>query len=53
MIKTLIIDDEPQILEITRLFLERSGHFLVSTAESAAEGTTMLRDKIYNKLKKA
>ncbi len=44
MIKILIIDDEPQVLEITRVFLERSGHFQVSTGSSAESGLLMLED---------
>ena len=44
MIQILAIDDEPQILEITKIFLERTGDFQVSTGESAAEGLLMLEE---------
>jgi CheY-like chemotaxis protein len=36
-IKVLYVDDEPNLLEIARLFLERTGDFQVSTATSAKD----------------
>jgi PAS domain S-box-containing protein len=36
-IKVLYVDDEPGLLEIARLFLERTGNFKVSTATAAQE----------------
>jgi PAS domain S-box-containing protein len=36
-IKVLYVDDEPALLEITRLFLEENGNFLVTTLTSAKE----------------
>lgn len=42
MIKILVIDDEPQILEITKVFLERTGYFQISKGNSAAEGLLTL-----------
>ncbi|MBN1431980.1 MAG: response regulator [Methanomicrobiaceae archaeon] len=44
MIKILIIDDEPQILEITKIFLERTGNFDVYTGDSATAGLMMLEN---------
>ncbi|WP_292369340.1 PAS domain S-box protein [Methanoregula sp. UBA64] len=35
-IRVLYVDDEPQLLEIGRLFLEKSGAFAVDTSDSAA-----------------
>jgi len=42
MINLLYVDDEPELLEIGRVFLERGGDFIVSTASSAAEGLDLL-----------
>jgi len=36
-IKVLYVDDEPGLLEIARLFLERTGNFRVSTATAAQD----------------
>lgn len=44
MINILIVDDDPAILEITKMFLERTGNFVVSTGESAAEGLVKLEE---------
>jgi PAS domain S-box len=35
MIRTLVVDDEPALLEISKIFLERSGEITVDTANSA------------------
>ena len=37
MISLLYVDDEPALLELGKLFLERSKNFTVDTAVSAAE----------------
>ncbi|ACL16839.1 PocR ligand-binding domain-containing protein [Methanosphaerula palustris] len=37
MITVLLIDDEPAILDVTRLFLERTGAFCVETTSSGSE----------------
>ncbi len=36
-IQVLYVDDEPQLLEIGKLYLEKKGPFVVDTAESAAK----------------
>ncbi|WP_211531378.1 GAF domain-containing protein [Methanocalculus chunghsingensis] len=40
----LYIDDEPALLEIGRLFLERSGDFIVTTVGSAEDAVRLLVD---------
>jgi signal transduction histidine kinase len=42
MISILHVDDERALLEITKLFLESSGDFIVHSAGSAQEGLAML-----------
>ena len=42
MINLLYVDDEPALLEVCRLFLEREGEFAVITAASAREGSDIL-----------
>jgi len=42
MISILYVDDEPTLLEITRVYLERTGEFSVATTTSAQEAITML-----------
>jgi PAS domain S-box-containing protein len=42
MITLLYVDDEPALLEVCRLFLEREGEFAVATAASASEGLDIL-----------
>lgn len=39
----LYVDDEPELLTLCRLFLEKDGNHHVETAKSAAEGLTKLR----------
>jgi PAS domain S-box-containing protein len=48
MITILLVDDQPDLLEITRLFLEKEGDLLVDTAISAEEALEMLRKKKYD-----
>lgn len=45
MIRVLMVDDDPNILELTRIFIERSGDILVDTTESAAEALEKLNDE--------
>lgn len=44
MIRVLMVDDDPTILEISTIFLERSGDIQVDGTESAAEALEMLED---------
>ncbi len=44
MISALYVDDDPDQLEIGKLFLEKSGSIRVDTASSAGEGLKKLRD---------
>lgn len=37
MISVLYVDDEPDLLKIGKLFLERSGDFTVTTVSGATE----------------
>ncbi|HOI59175.1 MAG TPA: response regulator, partial [Methanoculleus sp.] len=37
MISVIYVDDEPDLLELVRLFLERSGEFQVATSASARD----------------
>jgi len=48
VIRVLYADDEPSLLEITRLYLERTGEFSVDTVESASEGLTRLKTGQYD-----
>jgi len=43
MPSVLYVDDEPELLALCRLFLEKDGRYTVITAESAAEGIKKLR----------
>ncbi len=45
MIRVLMVDDDPSLLELTRIFLERSGDVKVDTVESAAEALEMLDEE--------
>jgi PAS domain S-box-containing protein len=47
MIKILIVDDDPQVLDITKIFLERSGYFIVETGDSATEGLLKLEENTF------
>jgi len=42
MITLLYVDDEPELLELGKVFLERGGEFFVFIASSAAEGLDLL-----------
>lgn len=48
MISVLFVDDEPALLEITRLFLERSGEISVDTCRSALEALEKLKSTTYD-----
>ena len=48
MIHVLYVDDEPALLELTKLFLEQSGEFSVDTVVSAREAVGILRDLHYD-----
>jgi PAS domain S-box-containing protein len=48
MISVLFVDDEPALLEITRLFLERSGEMTVETSRSALDALNKLKNKAYD-----
>lgn len=44
----LYVDDEPELLEIAKLFLESSGGFLIDTQLSAREGLDALQNQAYD-----
>jgi PAS domain S-box-containing protein len=44
MISLLYADDEPDLLDLCKLFLEREGEFSVTTVTSASEGLKILAD---------
>ncbi|ABS54977.1 multi-sensor signal transduction histidine kinase [Methanoregula boonei 6A8] len=48
MIRVLYVDDEPNLLDIGRLFLEATGEFSLDTAVSAQEGLAALEKKPYD-----
>ena len=48
MISVLFVDDEPALLEITRLFLERSGEMEIETCRSALEAIERLKFKSFD-----
>ncbi|MEI7648591.1 MAG: response regulator, partial [Methanomicrobiales archaeon] len=47
-IRILYVDDEPDLLDISKLFLEESGDFNVTTALSAQEGIRLLEQKKFD-----
>lgn len=47
-ISVLCVDDEPAILEISRLFLERSGDIKVQTARSAPEALNLVKNNKFD-----
>lgn len=47
-ISVLFIDDEPALLEITKLFLERSGELAVETCRSAIEALEILKSRSFD-----
>ncbi|MEN6609298.1 MAG: PAS domain S-box protein [Methanoregulaceae archaeon] len=48
MIHVLYIDDEPDLLELGRFFLEESGEFVIDTVPSAKQGIEEMKDKNYD-----
>jgi PAS domain S-box-containing protein len=48
MISILYVDDEPDLLELCRVFLEQTGEFRVDTVESAKEALAQLARKHYD-----
>jgi len=48
MLSVLIIDDEEEVLSVTRLFLERFGDMKVHTSRSAKESLTVLNDQTFD-----
>ena len=48
MIRVLMVDDDPAVLEITKVFLERSGDIEVEAVVSALEATERLQDGGYD-----
>jgi two-component system sensor histidine kinase KdpD len=48
MIRVLMVDDEPSILDVSKLFLERTGAFEVDTVESAVDALEKLESAQYD-----
>lgn len=48
MIHTLLVDDEPMLLDIAKLFIERTGEVTVETAGSAEEGYGKIKTGDYD-----
>jgi len=48
MISVLFVDDEPALLEITRLYLEKSGSISVKTCRSALEALGILKNRQFD-----
>jgi CheY-like chemotaxis protein len=48
MISVLFVDDEPALLEITRLYLEKSGSITVETCRSALEALGILKNRQFD-----
>ena len=48
MISVLLVEDEPEVLELTRLFLERDTELAVDACLSVKEALRKLNNKIYN-----
>jgi len=48
MISILLADDQEELLDITKLFLERGGDLQVDTASSAAIALNMMKEKKYD-----
>jgi PAS domain S-box-containing protein len=43
MVSLLFVDDDPELLDLGRIFLERNGNFSVITSSTAAEGLSKIR----------
>lgn len=48
MISVLYVDDEPDLLELGKLFLEQDGTFTVTTAESGAQALALLEETAFD-----
>ena len=48
MINLLLVDDQPELFDITRIYLEKGGDIIVDTACSAEEAFRMLNEKKYD-----
>lgn len=48
MIHTLLVDDDPNLLQATRLFLERDGEIAVEAVESAEEALRVLGERKFD-----
>lgn len=48
MYSVLYVDDEPALLDIGRIYLEKSGHFHVDVAESVDEAIIKLKTRTYD-----
>ncbi|KQC07161.1 MAG: hypothetical protein APR55_04240 [Methanolinea sp. SDB] len=48
MISILYVDDEVALLEITRLYLEKTGGLTVETADSAADGLKKIQESFFD-----
>jgi DNA-binding NtrC family response regulator len=46
--RILIVDDDADILFLSKVFFERSGHFIVNTAQSAIDGFNLLKKDQYD-----
>lgn len=48
VIKILLVDDQEELLDITRIFLEKGGDIVVETSTSAITAIEMLREHKYD-----
>ena len=48
IINVLYVDDEPALLDITKIYLERAGELRITTAESVIQGMERLREKQFD-----
>jgi CheY-like chemotaxis protein len=48
LLSVLVIDDEPALLEVMKLFVERSGEMSVHTAQSTTEALKILSEKSFD-----
>jgi CheY-like chemotaxis protein len=50
MFTVLLVDDDPDVLELTRIFLERDPDLIIDSCSSAKEALQKLDHKIYNEI---
>ena len=48
IISVLYVDDEPMLLDVGKLYIERFGNFSVTTAEDAKEGLNLLNGQNFD-----